>query len=510
MALDATIAAILCTVLLLLLIATLLTRRRTDQLNLPHPRGWPIVGNALQLASNGRADQQMERWARQYNGMFSIKIFNATWVILSNYDEIHEAFLKKSKVFSGRHRWFRFSWMVFGSKDIIVGDSNHPTWLAMRKSIHRVIQLHGSKLERVETVLVSSAQDFVQKVKSHGGQPVDLRQDIYDFVITVTLSIITGKNPNDIEDDDLFADCKTFDRMLTQLTGSICGVELDYYPWLRHFGHPTWKKLQDFAKLRDSLYDRLSRAGQDGYSADQAPPSIIHAIMQMLDQDSAFYEPTMTQEHAVGLIFDLIAAGISTTNNSSYALINLLIHYPHVYKKLQEEADRVIGHSRTPNILDRDAMPYTVATINELLRYISLAPVLVPRVTLEDTSVGKNKLPAGTIVIGLACYVHRDEKFWGDPMAFRPERFLDDNGKVLPPKHPNRKHLIPFGLGSRECVGEVFALRRLFVLVTSLVQAFDLEPGDVMVSCDPADYIDGGVLAQKPYTARLIARNIRS
>ncbi len=113
---------------------------------------------------------------------------------------------------------------------------------------------------------------------------------------------------------------------------------------------------------------------------------------------------------------------------------------------------------------------------------------------------------AGTVVIPLACFLHHDEKFWGDPLVFRPERFLDNAGKLLSADHPNRKHLVPFGAGSRSCVGEVFAHKRLFIFTASLVQAFDLKPGDVKVSCDPGDYEEGIILAQKPYTARLIPR----
>jgi cytochrome P450 len=108
--------------------------------------------------------------------------------------------------------------------------------------------------------------------------------------------------------------------------------------------------------------------------------------------------------------------------------------------------------------------------------------------------------------VNLASYLHRDEKFWGDPLVFRPERFLDEAGNLVPADHPTRKHLMPFGAGVRECVGEVFALRRLFVLVTSLVQTFNLEPGDCKMSCDPANYVDGIILTQKSYTVRLLDR----
>ncbi len=262
--------------------------------------------------------------------------------------------------------------------------------------------------------------------------------------------------------------------------------------------------MNNLVKVRNDLFERMWKAGNESYSSNQNPTCIVHAITQLFDKQCPFYEPTMTKE---GMFSEAMTATVFTTSCSAYALLNLLVHHPRVYKRLQKETDIIIGHDRLPNIFDRDSMPYTVATIQELLRIHSLVPALLPHVAMEDSTVSGYKLPAGTVVFPLVCFMHHDEKFWGDPLVFRPERFLDDTGKLLPPEHPNRKHCLQFGAGVRECVGEIFALRRLFIFVTSLAQAFDLEPGDVKVSCNPADYEESLALTQKSFKARLIERN---
>lgn len=53
--------------------------------------------------------------------------------------------------------------------------------------------------------------------------------------------MICGKQVTD-ETDDMVTTMKTVERYMTSiLTGE--GMELDFYPWLRHFGHPTYKKI---------------------------------------------------------------------------------------------------------------------------------------------------------------------------------------------------------------------------------------------------------------------------
>lgn len=105
--------------------------------------------------------------------------------------------------------------------------------------------------------------------------------------------------------------------------------------------------------------------------------------------------------------------------------------------------------------------------------------------------------------------MHHDEAFWGDPWKFRPNRFLDDQGALLPPSHPVNRHLMPFGAGPRVCAGETFALKRLFLFAASIAQSFDLHPGSSVVTCDPRSYLDGFVLSPPDYTITMVTRHAK-
>ena len=257
--------------------------------------------------------------------------------------------------------------------------------------------------------------------------------------------------------------------------------------------------------LRDELWDEMWRESQQTYSSDGEATCIMHSISQLTDKNSQHYNPLLSKDNARGLFSDIILASIVTTSNFSYVLPSILLHYKDVQKRLQEKVDTVVGSGRHPSIFDRDQMPYTAATVYELLRYASLVATL-PHAALETVILGEYTIPAGTVIFPYFPAILHDKKFWGDPEVFRPERFLDESGNLLPADHPNRKHMLQFGAGPRVCVGEAFALKRLFIFTASLVQKFDLQQGNKnLVPCDYDSYETESLLHHKPYKVRLVA-----
>lgn len=88
-------------------------------------------------------------------------------------------------------------------------------------------------------------------------------------------------------------------------------------------------------------------------------------------------------------------------------------------------------------------LPYTYATLMEVHRHQSVAPLSVPRVTSRNTKLRGYEIPKGTNIWVNEWAIHNDHRFWGDPEAFRPSRFLEGN-RVLREK---TQHLILFGYG---------------------------------------------------------------
>ena len=481
------------------------TKSKSPLEALPGPKGLPYIGNFLQLDKK-RSDLTMTKWTREHGPIYKLKIFGKTWVVVGGYDEMYEVLVTKGKTFGGREKSYRLEITTFNYKDVFFSSATEPQWQPLKKAAFRAVRQHGDGLKRIEAILLEMTQELTERIKRYGGKPVDLKDEIYNYTVKTVYIMIVGIRPE--EHSETFRQTVEFEKLLTSSFGPTEGIELDMFPWLRYFGYPAYKTLMKVCYYRDLLCDGMWKLSEETYSPDEEPECAINAIRQLVDKRSKYFDPQMDIEHAKSLIFDIVGASAITTVNFAYALPNILIHYPDVQRKIREEVDRVAtSEKRPPSIFDRDAMPYTSATVLELIRHNTMVPAF-PHMTLEDATLGGYKIPAETTVFVLFSAVHHDEKFWGDPFAFRPERFLDKDGNLVPPDHPNRKHVLQFGAGLRVCMGEIFALRRLFMFTARLVQAFELTPADELVTCDPREYIMGTVLSQKPYKVKLNERNI--
>ena len=140
--------------------------------------------------------------------------------------------------------------------------------------------------------------------------------------------------------------------------------------------------------------------------------------------------------------------------------------------KIHDELDRVAGKDRLPSWKDVENMPYLQATFSEVLRKSGPVPVTGATAIRNGTLAGYH-IPKGTTVIINIKEIHHDPTEWPEPDKFKPERFLDSEGKFVgwTAKHA----FMPFGLGRRECLGQLFAKIVMFTFTSTLLQRYKIE-----------------------------------
>ena len=92
---------------------------------------------------------------------------------------------------------------------------------------------------------------------------------------------------------------------------------------------------------------------------------------------------------------------------------------------------------------------------------------ILARTSIEDCRIGGYDFPAGTTMLMSQWVMHRDARYYEEPDAFRPERWLDGLASRLP-----AGAYFPFGDGPRRCIGQGFAMLEAGVVIGTIAQRF--------------------------------------
>lgn len=185
-------------------------------------------------------------------------------------------------------------------------------------------------------------------------------------------------------------------------------------------------------------------------------------------------------------------AGMDTTTVTVEWALSELINNPSVLARAQTEVDAVVGASRLADESDIPNLPYLQAIVKETLRLHPAGPLALRR-SMEPCKVLGYDIPAGASVFVNVWAIGRDPASWApDPLAFRPERFMEGPGVDVRGQH---FHLLPFGSGRRICPGASLAMLVVQAALAAMVQCFEWAP----VGGAPVDMeeVPGITLARK-------------
>ena len=210
----------------------------------------------------------------------------------------------------------------------------------------------------------------------------------------------------------------------------------------------------------------------------------------LLDAD---IDPEMVQDELVTILL----AGHETTGATLTFTWYLLGHHRAVQEAVREESRRVLGDPSGG--FDRaaldvlDEMEYTEAVLKEVMRLYPPLYQLV-REAKEPAVIAGYDIPEGSFVSMPQYVVHRDERFFADPEAFRPDRWLDGGDAADVPELA----YFPFGAGRRRCIGRDLAMVLLKTVVGAMAQRREVRtrPGDLNLTASVTLRPEGGVPAR--------------
>lgn len=176
---------------------------------------------------------------------------------------------------------------------------------------------------------------------------------------------------------------------------------------------------------------------------------------------------------------DFMSVGIDTTTSSMKSLLYFLASNPDKQQKLREEILTLLPSKSDSLTVDKmQHIPYLRACMKESQR---LAPIVMgsSRRLVKDLVLHGYRVPKGTDVILPHGVISLLDDYFGKGDQFIPERWLKDESHADAVGCPHSKvshpfSYMPFGFGTRSCIGKRFAELEISVLTARMIRDFEL------------------------------------
>ena len=168
----------------------------------------------------------------------------------------------------------------------------------------------------------------------------------------------------------------------------------------------------------------------------------------------------------------IVGAGTEATGAALSITTFYLLADPAKMRRLKQEL-MPLQASELSNLLSHQQLlkcPYLCASISEGLR-LSKESNRMPRINhTAPTWYGNSEIPLHTAISMSLRDIHLDASVFENPRQFQPERWLEGTKK-----NELERFLVPFGKGTRGCVGMHLALLELYLTIGNLFHHFDME-----------------------------------
>jgi cytochrome P450 family 110 len=315
---------------------------------------------------------------------------------------------------------------------------------------------HGERMRSYGQLMGNITDEVIREWMV--GRAFSVRESMQAISMRVILGAVFGlsEGPRYQQLEKLLA------TILNEMSGPL-SVSLLYFPILRQDLGPltAWG---DFVRRRQQvdqiIYDEIAeRRIQPNASRDD----ILTLLMAARDQAGE----TMTDVELRDELMTLLVAGHETTATA----LTWALYWIHKFPKVREQLLQELQGLAHP--LDSTALlhlPYLNAVCCETLRIYPVGMLTFPRVVQLPVALMGHTLEPGTIVVGCIYLTHHREDLYPNPDEFRPERFLERQFSPF--------EYLPFGGGSRRCIGMAFAQFEMKVVLSRILSQVELGLAD--------------------------------
>ncbi|KAI0297641.1 cytochrome P450 [Russula brevipes] len=431
----------------------------------PGPRGYPIIGNALEL----RSQQWLKftEWRKQYGDVIYLNAAGQPMVILNSQKVAADLLDRRAGIYSDRPRFIVASDIMTGGL-LVVFTRYNDIWRRMRKAAHE-----GLNKGVVKDFYEPQTKEALLLAAGGLAEPAQWDKHLRRAAASMVLSVVYDQPTIRSEQDRNVKLINDFVQRLTR--AAYPGAHLvEFFPWMRYIPSrfAKWKRDAETWYRQDSaMFESLFNTVYTNLAKGDDRPSLGATLIREADRHN------LSMRENSWLAGTMYAAGAETTSAVMAWFTLAILAYPETQARAQAELDAVVGRTRLPSFADYPHLPYIRAMVKEALRWRPVDPVGLPHRSIEDDWYEGMFIPKGTVCIANVWHLNRDPEIYGeDAHHFNPARHLDANGDIAPgPPDTKEESHVTYGFGRRLCVGRHVANNSLFIDIAILLWGANIE-----------------------------------
>ena len=408
----------------------------------------PALLQTLQLIAN--PTKFLAKCAKRYGDTFTLRVLGLNsppLVFFSQPQAIKEIFALPLEEFDFKKATHVFK-PLMGEQSLILQEG---------KSHQRQRQLmlppfHGDRMKAYGQTICQITHKVIEQWTA--GESIAINHSLPDITLQIILQVVFGINPGE-----------RYDKLKTMLSSLLEDITTPWYSSLFFFPplqqdlgawSPWGHYIRRLQQIDNLIYAEIA---QRRLKNDSSRTDILSMLMSARDENGQ----SMTDIELRDQLVSLLLLGYETTAGALAWAFYLIHSHAQVLDKLRYEIDS-LGDNPQPEAIA--TLPYLTAVCQESLRIHPIALICTPRMVKESVQVTGYSFSAETIIVPCIYLAHRRTETYPQPEKFQPERFL--NQKFSPFEY------LPFGGGSRGCIGAAFSLYEMKLVLASVLSRFEL------------------------------------
>ena len=443
------------------------TLRRLAEL--PGPRGLPGLGLAFRLHP-ASLHLQFEAWSRRYGDCYQFRFGRRTILVVSDHTTIQTLLRDRPESFRRPllggliAREMGFDEGLFFANDEV--------WQRQRRMVMAGLDPGHVKAYFPTLLNVTLRLRSRWRRAAQAGTPIDLQADLMRFTVDASAGLAFGVEVNTLESDD-----DIIQQHLNRIFPKLHKRGLALLPYWRFVRLPSDHALdRSVAAVQKAIQGFIAdarRRMQSNPFLHEQPGNLLEAMIAAADRADS----EVSDHDVAGNIITLLLAGEDTTANTLAWMIELLHRHPAALERARAEVCNLAPNPAGFTHEQMASLDYLDACAQETMRLKPVAPLLLVQ-AVRDTTVADIEVPAETVIFTLMRNDGMDARFFPDPRAFRPERWLrpDSDAAAATAASPGAKRVsMPFGAGPRICPGRYLALLEIKMAMAMLLGSYQVQ-----------------------------------